>query len=179
MQLLFFFPTAGLYHNSSPKVCDAAFSSLKLTRAHGPSHSWRQRATVGKENTAYYYFPPRAVCLRLPHSRPAPKRQSASDYVWSSSSLPATFQTHGSHFFSSKLAPIQKELHCSLSKPLLIALMAATSTQWYSCSICYMEFFSCHYHCNAICSSHNRDSIFRALQLPKDMRSTVPLTRLN
>lgn len=84
---------------------------------------------------------PRAVCLRLPHSLPAPKRESASDYVWSSSSLPATFQTHGSLFFSWNLALIQKELHCSLSKPLLIALMAATSTQWYSYSSCFMEFF--------------------------------------
>lgn len=33
------------------------FFIFELTHAHQPSHSWRQRATAGKENRAYYYFP--------------------------------------------------------------------------------------------------------------------------
>lgn len=130
------------------------FFIFELTCAHQPSHSRRQRATVGKENTAYYYFPPRVVCLRLPHRQLAPKRRSASDYVWSSSSLPATLQTHGSSFFSPEnLAPIQKELKCSLSKPLLIAFMEATSTQQYSSSICFMLLIYIPQHTSAI-SNH-------------------------
>lgn len=32
------------------------FFIFELTHAHQPSRSWRQRATAGKENTAYYYF---------------------------------------------------------------------------------------------------------------------------
>lgn len=117
------------------------FFIFELTRAHRPSHSWRQRATVGKENTAYYYFPPVQSAYACPTAGQPPKGSLLLIMCDHPQPCQLHFRLMGVVFFSSNLAPTQKELRCSLSKPLLIALMAATSTQWYSCSTYYMEFF--------------------------------------
>ena len=154
------------------------FFIFELTRAHQPSHSWRQRATVGKENTAYYYFPPVPSAYSCPTACLPPKGSLLLIMCDHPRACQLHFRLTGV-IFSWNLALIQKELHCSLSKPLLIALMAATTTQWYSCSSCYMGFFfTGHDHLHTICKPHNGDCISSTLHVPQCKHSVVARIKL-
>lgn len=150
------------------------------TRARQPSRSWRQRATVGKENTAYYYFPPVQSAYACPTACLPACPQNAVCF-WLCVIIPelaSSISDSQESFFSLNLAAVQKELHCSLSKPLLIALMAAPSTQRSSCSTCYMEFFFFFLLVIIISKlyvAHIMETLFSVLcTCQKDIHSTVP-----
>lgn len=144
------------------------FFIFKLTRAHRPSHSWRQRATVGKENKAYYYFPRVQSSYACPTTGLPPK----ASLLLIMCDHPPACQPHRRLFSFAILAPIQKELRRSLSKPLLIALTAANGTQPYSCSTSCMECLACHY---IIFNPHKWRLSFQCFS--RDMLSAVTLIR--
>lgn len=88
MQLLFFVPTAGLYHNLSPELCDSSFSSLSSHMLISQATADARELLQAKKTERTITFP---SCRLLTHATPpprvhtpclpAPKRQSASDYV--------------------------------------------------------------------------------------------------
>lgn len=71
MQLLFFVPTAGLYHNSSPELCDSSFSSLSSHMLISQAAADARELLQAKKTERTITFP---SCRLLTHATLPPPR---------------------------------------------------------------------------------------------------------